>query len=458
MNNQDIKIVPIANDNVSITRDMSKCIKCKMCKDICDNEVTVGRMYKLQKTKNPICINCGQCANFCPTEAIKEKIEFDKVKDIIKNKEKIVIASIAPAVRVALGEEFDLSPGTYVEDKIISALRKLGFSYVFDITFAADLTIMEEATELIKRIKENKNLPLFTSCCPAWVKYAEIFYPELLSNISTCKSPISMQGSIVKTYFANKMKIKPENIVNVVISPCTAKKYEIRRPEMNKAGLYLDKDIRDNDYVITTRELASWIKEENIDFDKLDKGTFDNPLGRGTGAALIFGNTGGVAEAALRTAYNLITKKDLSDDKINFNDVRGMEGIKEAQIDIEGTIIKVAIANGMKNAKILIDKILAKEVEYHFIEIMNCAGGCIAGGGQPKITLANLDKTKQKRIASLYNKDSNMEKRLSYKNPDIIEIYKEFLIKPLSETSERLLHTKYEDKSYLLKGDSNDGN
>ena len=455
----ELKMIPIANDNVSIERNFSKCIQCKMCKDICDNEVTVGRMYELQKTKKPICINCGQCSNFCPTEAIREKIEFDKVKDIIKDKSKTVIVSIAPAVRVALGEEFGLEEGSYVEDKIVSALRKLGFSYVLDITFGADLTIMEEASELVKRIKENKNLPLFTSCCPAWIKYAEIFYPELLNNLSTCKSPISMQGPIIKTYFADKMKIKPENIVNVVVAPCTAKKFEIRRPEMNKAGQYLNEDeIRDNDFVITTRELAMWIKEENIDFNSLEASEFDNPLGRGTGAGIIFGNTGGVAEAALRTAYNLITGKDLENDKINFNIARGMEGIKEASIDIDGTIVKVAIANGMKNAKVLIDKLLAKEVDYHFIEIMNCVGGCIAGGGQPKITLANLNKTKQKRIASLYNKDSSMEKRLSYKNPDIIEIYENFLNEPLSEMSEKLLHTEYEDKSYLLKGDSNDRN
>lgn len=448
----ELKMVPIANDNVSIKRDLSKCIQCKECKNICDNEITVGRMYDLQKTKfNPICINCGQCSNFCPTEAIGEKIEFDKVKEAIEDKTKTVIISIAPAVRVALGEEFGLEEGSYVEDKIVGALRKLGADYVLDITFGADLTIMEEASELVKRIKENKNLPLFTSCCPAWVKYAEIFYPELLKNLSTAKSPISMQGSIIKTYFADKMKINPENIVNVVVAPCTAKKYEIRRPEMNRAGKYLNNEtIRDNDYLITTRELAKWIKEEGIDFNNITPSEFDNPLGRGTGAGIIFGNTGGVAEAALRTAYYFITGENLEDDKINFNAVRGMQGIKEAQIDINGTIVKVAIANGMKNAKMLIDKLLAKEVEYHFIEVMNCNGGCIAGGGQPKITLEKLEETKKKRINSLYKKDASMKKRLSHQNPDIIEIYKEFLNEPLSEMSEKLLHTEYEDKSYLL--------
>lgn len=445
----ELKMVSVANDNVSITRDISKCIQCKMCKNICDNEITVGRMYELKK--KPICINCGQCANFCPTEAITERIEFDKVKDIIKDKTKTVIVSIAPAVRVALGEEFGLEEGSYVEDKIVGALRKLGADYVLDITFGADLTIMEEASELVKRIQDNKNIPLFTSCCPAWVKYVEIFYSELLPHLSTAKSPISMQGAIIKTYFANKMKIDPKNIINVVVAPCTAKKYEIRREEMCGASKYLGIDkIRDNDYVITTRELVKWIKEEGLNFDKIPLSEFDNPLGRGTGAGIIFGNTGGVAEAALRTAFFLMTKKDLPENKINFNQVRGMEGIKEAKIDIGSISIKVAIANGMKNAKLLIDKLLAKEVYYHFVEVMNCSGGCIAGGGQPKITLANLDNTRKKRIASLYLKDANMQKRLSYKNTDIIEIYKNFLNEPLSELSEKLLHTNYEDKSYLL--------
>lgn len=450
----DIKMVPIAPDNVSIERDSSKCIKCNVCKDICDNEITVGRMYELTKTKKPICVNCGQCTNFCPTEAIKEKIEYEKVKEIVKDPNKIVIVSTAPAVRVGLGEEFTEEQGIYVEDKMVSALRALGADYVFDITFAADLTIMEEASELVERIKENKNLPLFTSCCPSWVKYAEIFYPELLPNISSCKSPISMQGAIIKTYFANKMKIKPENIVNVVVAPCTSKKYEIRRPEMNSAAIYLNnEEIRDNDYVITTRELAKWIREENIDFNKLEPSEFDSPLGRGTGAGIIFGNTGGVTEAALRTAYYLITKKDLPEDKIEFKQARGLEGIKEAEVNIDGTIVKVAIANGMKNAKQLIDKVIAKQADYHFIEIMNCPGGCISGGGQPKITLAKLEETRNKRISSLYKKDESMNKRVSYKNPEIIQIYNEFLNEPLSEKSEQLLHTKYEDKSYLLFGE-----
>lgn len=452
MSNIELKMIPIAPDNICIKRDFERCIKCNICKDICKNETTVASMYNVDEIlANPGCINCGQCTNFCPTGALRELEEYKEVIKEINNPEKVVIFSTAPAVRVALGEEFGLEEGSYVESKIVGALRALGADYVLDVTFGADLTIMEEASELVKRIKENKNLPLFTSCCPAWVKYAENFYPKLLQNLSTAKSPISMQGAIIKTYFANKMKIKPENIVNVIISPCTAKKYEIRRPEMNDSSKYNNiENLRDNDYVITTRELAKWIKEEKINFKKIEASEFDNPLGRGTGAGIIFGNTGGVCEAALRTAYHLITGKDLKEDELNFTAVRGMKGIKETKIDIDGITVKVAVANGMKNAKILIEKLLAKEVDYQFIEIMNCTGGCISGGGQPKITLANLEETRKKRIDSLYSKDENMIKRVSYKNSDIVEIYKEFLDKPLSKISEQLLHTKYEDKSNIL--------
>lgn len=455
MLDDEIKMIPIENNNISIKRDFSKCIQCKMCKDVCDNKITVGKMYDLNKTKfHPICINCGQCSNFCPTEAITEKMQYEEVKKAINDPSKVVIFNTAPAVRAALGEEFDKEEGTYFEEKMVGLIRSLGADYVLDITFGADLTIMEEASELVERIKENKNLPMFTSCCPSWIKYAEIFYPNLLKNISSVKSPISMQGSIIKTYFAKKMNINPEDIVNVVVAPCTAKKYEISRPEMNSAGIYHNKEyIRDNDFVITTRELAKWIKEEKIDIDNVALSEFDSPLGRGTGAGIIFGNTGGVTEAALRTAYYLITGEKLNNNDLEFNDVRGLKGIKEAQITIGTNTIKVAVANGMKNAKELIDNILAGKLNYHFIEIMNCEGGCISGGGQPKITLANLDETRRKRINSLYEKDKNMEKRVSFENPDIIDIYKEFLEKPFtSELSKKLLHTHYEDKSYLLNG------
>ena len=437
-------VVPISKDNISIKKDEEKCIKCGFCRNVCNNEITVGRMYELDKSIEPICINCGQCANLCPTEAIKERLEYIKAKEAIKDPNKVVIISTAPAVRVGLGEEFGIQEGSFVESKMVGALKELGADYVLDITFGADLTIMEEAAELVERIKQNKNLPQFTSCCPAWVKYAEIFYPELLPHLSTAKSPISMQGATIKTYFAKKMNIDPKNIVNIVVAPCTAKKYEIRRPEMNSSAKYNNiENLRDNDYVITTRELAKWIKEEKIDFEKVEEKKFDSLLG--TGAGVIFGNTGGVTEAALRTAYQ-------------FQETRGMKGIKEATIDFDGIEIKVAIANGMKNAKELIDKILNKEVTYHFIEVMNCSGGCINGGGQPKMTMLKMQDTKRKRIDSLYLRDRNMKKRLSYKNPEIIEVYKNFYENPLSELAEDLLHTKYEDKSYLLNISKEDNN
>ncbi len=438
--------LPVASDNPAIKKDASKCIQCGYCVRVCRNDVTVARMYELGITKKPICINCGQCANYCPTESISEKLDYMKVMQLLKDKSKTVVFSFAPAVRVALGEEFGIEPGVNVYKKIIAALRNIGAKYVFDITFSADLTIMEEAMELVNRIKEGKNLPMFTSCCPAWVKYVEIFYPELIPNLSTCKSPIAMQGSTIKTYFAKMKNINPDDLINVVIAPCTAKKYEIKRRELNVTR-------RDTDFILTTRELALMIKKNNIDFLHLDNSEFDSPLGLGSSAGVIFGNTGGVAEAALRTAYHYITDKDLDDNSLTFSKVRGMSGIKETEVIIGDKTIKVAVANGMKNAKILIDKIKSGTVNYQFVEVMNCTGGCIAGGGQPKLTLMNMKSAKQKRIDGLYSEDSKMKKRVSYKNPDIIKIYKDFYGEVGSSLAHQYLHTKYTDKSYLLRGE-----
>lgn len=438
--------LPVASDNPAIKKDASKCIQCGYCVRVCRNDVTVARMYELGITKKPICINCGQCANYCPTESISEKLDYMKVMQLLKDKSKTVVFSFAPAVRVALGEEFGIEPGVNVYKKIIAALRNIGAKYVFDITFSADLTIMEEAMELVNRIKEGKNLPMFTSCCPAWVKYVEIFYPELIPNLSTCKSPIAMQGSTIKTYFAKMKNINSDDLINVVIAPCTAKKYEIKRRELNVTR-------RDTDFILTTRELALMIKKNNIDFLHLDNSEFDSPLGLGSSAGVIFGNTGGVAEAALRTAYHYITDEDLDDNSLTFSKVRGMSGIKETEVIIGDKAIKVAVANGMKNAKILIDKIKSGTVNYQFVEVMNCTGGCIAGGGQPKLTLMNMKSAKQKRIDGLYSEDSKMKKRVSYKNPDIIKIYKEFYGEVGSSLAHQYLHTKYTDKSYLLRGE-----
>lgn len=438
--------LPVASDNPAIKKDASKCIQCGYCVRVCRNDVTVARMYELGITKKPICINCGQCANYCPTESISEKLDYMKVMQLLKDKSKTVVFSFAPAVRVALGEEFGIEPGVNVYKKIIAALRNIGAKYVFDITFSADLTIMEEAMELVNRIKEGKNLPMFTSCCPAWVKYVEIFYPELIPNLSTCKSPIAMQGSTIKTYFAKMKNINSDDLINVVIAPCTAKKYEIKRRELNVTR-------RDTDFILTTRELALMIKKNNIDFLHLDNSEFDSPLGLGSSAGVIFGNTGGVAEAALRTAYHYMTDEDLDDNSLTFSKVRGMSGIKETEVIIGDKTIKVAVANGMKNAKILIDKIKSGTVNYQFVEVMNCTGGCIAGGGQPKLTLMDMKSAKQKRIDGLYSEDSKMKKRVSYKNPDIIKIYKDFYGEVGSSLAHQYLHTKYTDKSYLLRGE-----
>ena len=446
--------VPIEEDNPSIQRDESKCIKCGMCKKVCDEDITVGKMFDLEKTcDNAICINCGQCALACPTGSITEKWEYQDVKKAIQDKDKIVIFSTSPSVRVALGEEFDMPDGSYVEGQMVALLRALGADYVFDVTFAADLTICEEASELIERItKKTAPLPQFTSCCPAWVKYVETFYPEFIPNLSSVKSPIGMQGPTIKTYFAKNSNIDPKKIVNVAVTPCTAKKYEIRREEMNDSGKYWDiEDLRDMDYVITTRELAKWAKEENIDFAHLEDSSYDSLLGRGSGAGIIFGNTGGVMEAAVRTAYCYVTNKEAPEILYNLSPVRGMEGIKEASIQIGDVTLKLAVANGTNEAKKLLDKLKNKELHYDFVEVMNCKGGCIGGGGQPKDKSFKGNALKESRIEGLYKKDKKVPVRLSHENPEIKQVYKEFYKEPLSQISHDLLHTTYTDRSKELE-------
>ncbi|MBR1376192.1 MAG: [Bacilli bacterium] len=442
--------VPISKNNDAIEKNEKKCIVCGLCMRVCTDDVTVARMYEIDSLKEPICINCGQCSNVCPTDAIREKLDYLKVKNILHNKKgKKVVFSIAPAVRVSLGESLGYSVGTNLEGKIASILRSLGADYVFDITFGADLTIMEEAMEFVNRIKNNGVLPQFTSCCPAWVKYLEIFYPNLIPNLSTTKSPIAMQSTIIKTYFAQNNNLKPTDIVNIVVAPCTAKKSEINRSELSITS-------KDTDYILTTRELAMLIKEENIDIMKLKDSKYDSPMPRGSGAGVIFGTSGGVCEATLRTTYYFMTGKNLPKSKIIFKSVRGMEGIKEASINIDGREIKVAVCNGMKNAKELIDKLLKKEVYYDFIEVMNCIGGCIAGGGMPKVKPHDMLDTKIARMNALYSEDENLDLRLCHENPNIISIYENYLENPNSKIAQELLHTKYEDKSYMLKDNKKD--
>lgn len=449
MRNYELE-VPVSKNNNAIEKEDDKCITCGYCKKVCSDDVTIARMFEMHEGIEPLCINCGQCANICPTEAIHEKFDYLKVKRLLKYKKKKKIAfSIAPAVRVALGEDLGGEVGENLERKIPTALRKLGADFVFDVTFGADLTIMEEASELVDRIKSGKRLPQFTSCCPAWVKYCEIFYPEYLENLSTAKSPISMQSTIIKTYFASKMNLKSSDIINVTVAPCTAKKSEAERPELSQTA-------KDTDYVITTRELAMLLREEKINPYRLKDGLYDSPLGTGSGAGVIFGASGGVCEAALRTAYYFLTGTNLPIGILEFTDIRGMDGIKESAITINGKEIKVAVCNGMKNAKALIDKLKRKEVYYDFIEVMNCIGGCLAGGGQPKMTLLDMDDTKKKRMDALYSEDERMTLRLCHENIEIKEIYKNYFERPNSELAEQLLHTTYEDKSYLLGGAKND--
>lgn len=446
--------VPIEADNPSIVRNESLCIKCGQCSNVCTSPVGVLGTYALEQTGDrAICIHCGQCANVCPVGSITEVYEYPEVKATVQDKDKIVIVSTSPSVRVALGEEFGLPKGAFVQGKMVALLRALGVDYVLDTNFAADLTIVEEASELLARIKgeTDKPLPQFTSCCPAWVKFAETYYPELLPHVSTAKSPIGMQGPTIKTYFAQKMGIDPRKIVNVALTPCTAKKFEIRREKMNAAGQKLGiAELRDMDNVITTRELALWAKEAGIDFTSLEDSDFDKFMGEASGAGVIFGNTGGVMEAALRTAYAYLTGEQPPKEILKLEPVRGYDGLREASVEIAGRVINVAVVHGTENVR----KLIAGGIEkYHFIEVMTCPGGCIGGGGQPKDFAYDADAARKARIEGLYERDAEMELHLSHENKEIQQLYQEFYDTPLSDMAEAMLHTAYQDRSAdLTKG------
>lgn len=445
--------VPIECDNPSIQRDEEKCIKCGQCKNICQDYIGIHGTYSLEDTLDrAVCINCGQCANVCPVSSIHETYEYPFIQEDMKNSDKIIIFNTSPSVRIALGEEFGMEDGTFVEGKMIALLRKLGAKYVLDTNFSADLTILEEGTELIRRLtKQTKPLPQFTSCCPAWVKYLEIYHPEMRNHLSTAKSPIGMQGPTVKTYFAKKMNIDPTQIVNIAVTPCTAKKYEIKREEMCDAGKYLGIDnMRDMDYVITTRELAKWAKEENIDFTSLKDSKFDSLMGEASGAGVIFGNSGGVMEAALRTAYEIMTGESAPINLLTYTPVRGLDDVKEASVDMNGITVNIAVIFGTKNASQFIEKMKTADKKYHFVEVMTCPGGCIGGGGQPKDTKYQGDLLRAKRIAGLYNRDQSMNLRKSHDNPEIQQLYKDFYQEPMSDLAENMLHTTYIDRSKEL--------
>lgn len=430
-------------------RDNSKCILCRRCVAACDEQgiSVIGANARGFDTcitppfergiKEFSCIACGQCIVNCPTGALREKDDTPKVLEAINDPEKYVVVQTAPAVRAALGEEFGLPIGTDVEGKMVAALRRLGFDKVFDTDFSADLTIMEESNELIERITNGGALPMITSCSPGWVKYCEHYYPEQLDHLSTCKSPQQMFGATLKTWYAQKMDIDPAKIVSVSVMPCTAKKFEVGREDQSASG-YADVDIS-----ITTRELARMIKSAGISFNSLPDETYDSPLGEGSGAAVIFGATGGVMEAALRTAVEKITGQAL--DNVDFTEVRGMEGVKEATYTVGDLSIKVAVASGTKNAKTLMEQIKNGTSEYQFIEIMGCPGGCINGGGQPIVSAAvrNFEDFRSKRASVLYNLDKNNENRKSHENSAIKRVYDEFFGEPGSHKAHEVLHTTY---------------
>ncbi len=447
--------LPLDTSTPSLVRDPNKCIKCGRCAEVCHHVQETGILYSHYRSvdvqvapeygkslSDVACVLCGQCAAVCPVGAIHEKDDTALVWEALDDPAKHVVVQVAPAVRVSIAEEFGQAPGTIATGRLVSALRKLGFDRVFDTDFTADLTIMEEGHELLHRLQSGGALPLITSCSPGWVKYIEHSYPELLPHVSTCKSPQQMFGALAKTYYAGKAGIDPADIFVVSIMPCTAKKFESQRPEMNASGH------QDVDAVLTTRELGRILKQAGVDFAALDDSVFDDPLGISTGAAAIFGVTGGVMEAALRTVYEVVTGQEL--ESVEFTAVRGLQGIKEATVDLAGTPVKVAVAHGLGNARRIMDLVRAGLADYTFIEIMACPGGCIGGGGQPYGT---TDTVRRQRIEATYRVDAGLALRKSHQNPAVAKLYAEFLRQPLSEISHHLLHTKYRNRSlYKLKG------
>lgn len=434
-----------------LVRDNNKCIRCKRCINVCAKMQAVSAIAATGSGLDTViapasyaglaaasCVNCGQCVAVCPVGALTEIDQTDAVQKALDDPEKYVVVQVAPAVRAALGECFEFPIGVDVEGRIAEGLRRLGFDKVFDTKFGADLTIMEESNELLDRMKNDGVLPMITSCCPGWIKYAEHFYPDMLENISSCKSPHQMQGAIAKTYIAKKEGIAKENIVMVSVMPCTAKKFEITREDENGAG------VPDVDISITTNELAQLLKDHEIQLEAMNPMTaFDDPLGQGTGAGVIFGATGGVMEAALRTAVEKLSGKSL--DKLEFCAVRGMNGIKEAAVDVDGTTVRVAVASGLANANALLTRVKSGETDYQFIEIMACPGGCVNGGGQPHqpaAVRATVD-VPAKRAAALYSNDEHSTLRKSHENPAVKELYASFLGEPGSEKAHELLHTSY---------------
>nr|WP_321409820.1 NADH-dependent [FeFe] hydrogenase, group A6 [uncultured Carboxylicivirga sp.] len=463
-----LKVMTIDNFSPSIIKDDSKCIRCQRCVRTCDQLQNIGALTVAYKGKNMkissfyekpmyevVCTNCGQCVNRCPTGALTEKTYVEQVWTAINNDKKHVVVQTAPAVRIALGEALGMPAGEIVTGKMVSALRRLGFDSVLDTDFTADLTIIEEGNELLQRLKKvlvdgdtSVKIPMTTSCSPGWVKFIEHTFPEYLENVSTAKSPQQMFGALAKTFYAKKVDVEPENMVSVSIMPCTAKKYEADRPEMRSSGY------KDVDFVLTTRELALMIKQAGIDFASLPEDEYDSFMGESSGAAVIFGATGGVMEAALRTAYEVVTGREVPFDNLNITPVRGMDSIKEASVKIEnplpewsfldGVELKTCVAHGLSNAKQVMEAVKSGKADYHFIEIMACPGGCLGGGGQPIPTSPAI---REKRSKAIYKEDSLKPIRKSHENPEIAKIYDEFLKEPLGKKSHQLLHTHYTERN-----------
>lgn len=449
----------IEDSSDSVIRDAEKCILCGRCVRVCSEIQGVHNLSQMNRGFNTVvtpaffanmddsvCIKCGQCINVCPTAAFIEKDYTEEVWKALSNPKKFVIAQTAPAIRAAIGEAFDMPIGTAAEGKTVTALRRLGFDAVFDTNFGADLTIVEEANEFLKRLEKNENLPIITSCSPGWVKFMEHFYPEFIPNMSSCRSPMQMLSVLTKSYFAEMKGIDPEDIYMVGVMPCTAKKFESKRPEHKN-----EKGIPFTDTVITTRELAWMIKAYGIDFPNLPDEEFDNPLGYSTGAGSIFGTTGGVMEATLRTAYDKLTDGN-NDGKLEFKSVRAVEGLKEASLDINGTTINVAVANGLENAKVLLEKVKQGKKQYHILEIMACTGGCVAGGGQPLFNVGHYEYPLNKDMISLrqkalYGLDKERKIRKSHENPYVLKLYEEFLGEPGGHKAHELLHTTYKERT-----------
>lgn len=435
----------------SIVRDMSKCILCNRCVEVCSEKQGVMVMAKENRGFDTVivppygkllvdtsCVNCGQCVQVCPVGALSVHDDTEKIYDEI-NMGKYMTVQIAPSVRITLAESLGYKPGTVTTGKIVHALRKIGFHKVFDSDFSADLTIMEEGTEFLKRMESGENLPLITSCCPAWVKYCETYGYEQLNHLSTAKSPQQMFGAVIKTFFAEKEKIDPADICSVSVMPCTAKKFECKRKEFHDSGF------QDVDISITVEELARMIRTAGIHFDDLEDQEFDAPFGLGSGAGQIFGSTGGVMEAALRTVYEILTGKTL--EKLEFTQVRGLEGIREAALEINGKEIRVAIVHGLKNVEGILEQIKAGRSPYHFIEVMACEGGCIGGGGNAPKTMAKV----RKRQRAIYEEDRKLPIRKSHENIYVKKLYEEYLGEPLGEKSHHLLHTTYHSRRDLLR-------